>query len=637
MTKAKHSDGETPVPTLGRPPIFKELRLRNFKSISDAAIPLHNLTVIVGANSSGKSTVLQALLVLAQAARAGVASGRLPLNGEYVRLGEYQEVQTFGADPATGIKLGLTGQVSIDNPRVRPGLKDAPANQAALSWDGYFASPKNPAHGHAQLQAVEMSMLRIGGEQVFTLDVSSVGEDSFDSADSVEESPLKSNLSQYLQVDGRARSYDPVESVTINRARFVGGLPLQMSGDDNRFTQMAREWWQIWEDHNREELEILKAQERRQVGAFAKRIPEKKRLAAVDRLEKLVRNHELTYQFSAIPGMRDVVSPNMAFYPDDYFRSDLEKTKQKARNDILLSMVALREKAFTDELLHRLSKIGGTSQESLNEIHGRLGDRIRESSAYFRGYLGSLKYLGPIREAPRALYDPSPDRDDIGVRGEFAAAVLNAEARRPVRCPLPGGGEKRLPLGSALNLWLSEFGLAERAEAKDLGRLGMSLTVSPRTGAPMIDLTSVGVGVSQVLPVILLCLKSMPNAVILLEQPELHLHPAMQLKLADFLLACTQTGRQIIVETHSEHFVNRLRRRVAEDQTASLHEHIGLLFAEQSNGASHYQPTTINRRGGLSGDWPSGFLNVGADEASEFLLGAVRRNQQSVDLDGPQS
>jgi predicted ATPase len=149
----------------------------------------------------------------------------------------------------------------------------------------------------------------------------------------------------------------------------------------------------------------------------------------------------------------------------------------------------------------------------------------------------------------------------------------------------------------------------------------------------MIDLTSVGVGVSQVLPVILLCLKSMPNAVILLEQPELHLHPAMQLKLADFLLACTQTGRQIIVETHSEHLVNRLRRRVAEDQTASLHEHIGLLFAEQSNGVSRYQPTTINRLGGLSGDWPSGFLDIGADEAGEFLLGAMRRRQEVADLE----
>jgi predicted ATPase len=97
------------------------------------------------------------------------------------------------------------------------------------------------------------------------------------------------------------------------------------------------------------------------------------------------------------------------------------------------------------------------------------------------------------------------------------------------------GGFQRIPLGEALNLWLSEFGLATRVEAKDLGRLGMSLTVAPTGGSRLIDLTSVGVGVSQVLPVILLCLLSRSTSVILLEQPELHLHPAMQLKLADFL------------------------------------------------------------------------------------------------------
>jgi predicted ATPase len=145
----------------------------------------------------------------------------------------------------------------------------------------------------------------------------------------------------------------------------------------------------------------------------------------------------------------------------------------------------------------------------------------------------------------------------------------------------------------------------------------------------MIDLTSLGVGVSQVLPVILLCLLSRAASVILLEQPELHLHPAIQLKLADFLLACSRGGQQIIVETHSEHLVNRLRRRVADDSSNTLSRSIGLLFAEQKDGLSRYRATTINQFGGLSQGWPEGFLDVGSNEASEFLEEALERRRQA--------
>jgi len=115
-----------------------------------------------------------------------------------------------------------------------------------------------------------------------------------------------------------------------------------------------------------------------------------------------------------------------------------------------------------------------------------------------------------------------------------------------------------------------------------------------------------------------------------LEQPELHLHPAMQLKLADFLLACSRSGQQIIVETHSEHLVNRLRRRVANDSTRTLSRSIGLLFAEQKNGVSQYRATTISESGGLSQGWPEGFLDVGSNEATEFISEALRRRKQAA-------
>ena len=117
----------------------------------------------------------------------------------------------------------------------------------------------------------------------------------------------------------------------------------------------------------------------------------------------------------------------------------------------------------------------------------------------------------------------------------------------------------------------------------------------------------------------------------MIEQPELHLHPAMQLKLADFLLECARTGRQVVVETHSEHIVNRLRLRSMEDpeENGNL---VRLLFAGQENGNTVYRSSDVNELGGLDEDWPEGFLDVGANEAASFMrvsIGKMREKKQS--------
>ncbi len=188
-----------------------------------------------------------------------------------------------------------------------------------------------------------------------------------------------------------------------------------------------------------------------------------------------------------------------------------------------------------------------------------------------------------------------------------------------------------MPLGDGLNLWLEELGLADAAAAKDRGRLGIGLYVQPVGRSQSVDLTSVGVGVSQALPVVLLCLLATPGSIVLIEQPELHLHPAMQLKLADFLLACSRFGRQIVIETHSEHVINRLRLRVVADETSATAEVVRLLFAEQENGETLYRISDINEVGGLSTDWPKGFLDVAADESTRLLQQSLAKKRAQAE------
>ena len=120
-------------------------------------------------------------------------------------------------------------------------------------------------------------------------------------------------------------------------------------------------------------------------------------------------------------------------------------------------------------------------------------------------------------------------------------------------------------LGSALDLWLEWFGFGLTLSTTDQNRHGLGVDVTTVEGQESVNLTMVGVGVSQAYPVILQCLLSKPGDLLLFEQPELHLHPALQKKMGEFLLYFAQHDRQIIAETHSEHVINQIRASAAMD------------------------------------------------------------------------
>ncbi len=214
----------------------------------------------------------------------------------------------------------------------------------------------------------------------------------------------------------------------------------------------------------------------------------------------------------------------------------------------------------------------------------------------------------------------------VGTRGENAAIVLDGSSDRWVNVPLPTGHEDLVPFRDAMDQWLRWFGIAEAVDVEVRDRYGQrALSVHVSDAPRPVYLSAVGTGVSQVLPVILQCLLSIPADLLILEQPELHLHPALQKRLADFLLAFVRAGRQIIVETHSDHLVNQLRTQVASDETDTTRELVTLLFAEKSDGITTYRKSEINEYGGLSEGWPDGFLDISARSAQDLVRHSLRK------------
>lgn len=123
----------------------------------------------------------------------------------------------------------------------------------------------------------------------------------------------------------------------------------------------------------------------------------------------------------------------------------------------------------------------------------------------------------------------------------------------------------------------------------------------------MQDLIHVGVGVSQVLPIVVSLLMSGNDDVLIFEQPELHLHPKIQSRLCDLFLAITSSGRQCIVETHSEYIINRLRLRIAQSNNDDLMNQSSLYFINKNSGISDFVKVEINRFGAIP-NWPKEFL-----------------------------
>ena len=140
-------------------------------------------------------------------------------------------------------------------------------------------------------------------------------------------------------------------------------------------------------------------------------------------------------------------------------------------------------------------------------------------------------------------------------------------------------------------------------------------------------MANVGFGASQILPVLGLCLSASPGDLILLEQPELHLNPGMQQKLADFLLVMSKTGRQVIVETHSEYLITRLRRNAATD--SEDHKYFTIIFVERdAKTGTSYRTVNVDEQGDLS-EWPKGFFDHVAEDLRILMRKAAER-QSSV-------
>lgn len=249
----------------------------------------------------------------------------------------------------------------------------------------------------------------------------------------------------------------------------------------------------------------------------------------------------------------------------------------------------------------------------------------------FNQFIRDIKYLGPVRAAPKRAYVHFTEAaTDLLPSGENAAHVLWARQNEIVSFE-----GRDVSLIDALNECIEIVGLSQVISPSRIGDLIYKINLSQKNCKGEVTISDVGFGYSQLIPIILLCLLSEKDDLIILEQPEIHLHPSSAANLADLFLRFIKDGRRVLIETHSSELISRLRLRVIE--SPDLKEKITISFVDADNfgdeGAKVRQ-FNIDEKG-MFPVYPDGFLDESDKLAEAIIRARVKKNKEKkMELQG---
>jgi predicted ATPase len=587
--------------------------IKNFKSVGEANLELAPLTLFAGANSSGKSTLLQSILLIAQTLAARGSTQTVVLNGHIIKLGQFDDLRNDAGSENT-IEISWTIRPEVEE-RAPMRFRRITSRIESLSCQLLFglSAEKN------KIEQLNPILQRFALSCVLK--------------DSDEEGPSSSSISLTRRFSQR-----PEEQLTApQRAQVREDYGFKIELDTASLEDLQDDYPEadpigcifqsflpaalIVKFDKRRELIIAilgilsgpgRARYIRSLANSKETIPESLML-------------EITQQLST---SSDLFSDQSGAQPPRLMsvQEFIDRTRSMGRGANLTPDVL---RSIERSALEKLPENKETIPAPLP------GDSLKEACDFTRDfYTRQIKYLGPLREEPKALYplQSSADPQDVGLHGEHTASVLHrfrlADVRYvPTSCFFDGQAEFQVQpatLEAAVFDWLRYLDVANDVDTIDEGKFGYGLKVKMDGSNMSHDLTHVGVGVSQVLPIVVMCLLANRDTTIVLEQPELHLNPKVQTRLADFFLSMALLHKQCLIETHSEYLINRLRLRAAKAPGKSVSDLIKLYFVEKTNGFTTYRDVVVNEYGTIV-RWPRGFFDQSQREIEEILLAADRK------------
>ena len=617
--------------------------LSNFKSVRNAPeLGFAPITMFVGQNSAGKSTVLQSILLTAQTLQSNSRSKSVVLNGRITRLGSFADIHSNAAS-SKSVRIGFTLSRS-------PFEQAASSNQRRTAYSSYYSQEYD-----RRMNEVEVSYSFSGGtDQEYEkqyqlqprLDAGSLrfsgrddqGEARFDFRrhDEAAEAVLRRQSVDPENAkipDAAALEYEIIKSAGISQPNYRRAyrLPKQSNPVGVLLRHFLPVGTCVAYDAVTEEVDT--AFEMLSDTYSSYRYGEvdpalMKRVAGSDTLRGLVADALFAAQEKNTDSGRQRAQPAIDALLQDF------SIERLARVQTLLTAGAKKALAIQltekEEEIKALLRGGRTSRREVAAIP--IQEQLRFAADYVTSFFtDGIRYLGPLRDEPKAIYPMTGYNDpkDVGLKGEFTAAVLENHKNKQVRYlatnrfPFSDRARNQLQeasLAEAVTDWLQHLGIANEVATQDKGKLGHELTISTGGSQQLHDLTHVGVGVSQALPIVVSSLLAPSGATLIFEQPELHLNPRVQTRLADFFVSLMLAGKQCIIETHSEYLISRLRFLAAMANDVPIAGSSRIYFVEKPGVESVYREVTISETGGIK-NWPAGFFDE-TEKNSEAIIRA---------------
>lgn len=631
-------------------------QISNFKSIRELPeLDLASLTIFAGANSSGKSTFIQSVLLIAQSLAHKVGSRSVVLNGAFTSLGQFNDLLSSNADskqieiactvkPLVRTHMLAAGMSAIATHKgiLRPlasGLSDV---SCRIAFDSGDSNESNDIYQiQPRLFSAEISAT-IRNEGIDDRYGISIQRSSYHPSDLMEPS-------EFDDIDERSRlgfAYDvkmDSQSISEIQEEYRSARP---AGCVLRHFLPERIHFQVdslVERSNAIAIALQGFQNRSRTFRPAVTSQIVIPRPVVDLLKEiltdLIEEDEFLFKGSRQLELLGVNDGAVVL-------SDWEQWMHAQRPDrrmqiarLLRSQENLFERVYS--AMQLAEQFEAPSFSYVTESPPRV---ISTACRYLDGFFSSsVKYLGPLRDAPKPLYPltPAADPNDVGLRGEHTAAILELHKNKVIKyipsfhfgSPSIDRTQISISLETAIVDWLQYLGVADNVKSTDMGKLGHELKVGLKTSDIQHDLTHVGVGVSQVLPILVMCLLADTDSTLVFEQPELHLHPRVQSRLGDFFLSMALCSKQCIVETHSEYLIDQVRYRIAATSIEKpLNDVTKIYFVEKSTNNSSFRDVKVNEYGAIL-DWPDGFFDQSQHQIDLILKAALEKKRAKREAD----
>ncbi|UOO46403.1 DUF3696 domain-containing protein [Enterococcus casseliflavus] len=528
-----------------------DITIKNFKGIRSFSYKnLSPITILSGANSGGKTSLIQSILMIKQSIEFGSSEIPIVLNGHYTQLGLFSKLIHKGQK---FIEIELKdsiepSQILTKDPRdggdyyyrrnLLPHINNN-LNYATNIMDIYFRNKENPKSVLEELDSMRFSSIR---------SVSSKGK---------RPRRIFKDMTYSLKIGTKSNSENPyIKELLISVSEIVDTSvyehTLQLSNtrlDSYKISTNSPIFFDL--------RNILWSSNYNDIHHICEFLKDK-----VERPTDEVHNYN---------------SANITFSG-----LNLSLVKDEKKKDEFI------DSSFINHLINLIT---------LN--------------------FNDVEFIGPLRDEPRSLYLKETDLiNDIGIKGENAGLIFAKNFHKIVSCPILNEEKnkiikKEMTLEEAVNYWLNDkFKLAKKIavnQYKDNNIYEIEVTNFNNIKTPI---SSVGFGVSQIFPIIVSSLISADNAMLIFEQPEIHLHPRVQSLLFDFVygIQCVSKTKRIIIETHSDHLINKYRIYKIKNSD-NVPNPVTLFFADSENSTLH--PIEFDEYGNLT-DWPQGFFDQSA-------------------------